>query len=429
MSPKVVSKTTYYFWSILFYSLCLSGLIWQVTQISINFFKFEVVKDINVITPDVMNLNDRSDENVIYICFHNKDILNNKVYENYEIEYLKQNPKTPFDSTGLRVKIATYHPLEDRFKMTQKWERLGRVDSVIGEFIKGNKYCYMPQIRSLQLRKNLFEGFTIFQTALGNKLSSFDERRLLDTYISDMSERNSSELLQIKSYKYFIKELEWPYTDNCLEYQNSNFGDKNNAIASCSERITGKTPEKGFVSHSRTAWREKYENSSLRISHVEYRERSFEKVDADCVERNFKEECLQRLYLTQIVNRKVTVSTGKSELIIAVLPDLDASYNVISKPKIDNIDYVTYILGAMGSWIGFSFIGINPIPHLIKKQSSAVDVASCNHSHLEKYDNHITKSNRGIYSDKITHVVIRANNKTVRTEIRSNTTISNCNDT
>lgn len=35
-------------------------------------------------------------------------------------------------------------------------------------------------------------------------------------------------------------------------------------------------------------------------------------------------------------------------------------------PRIDTISYVTYILGAIGSWIGFSFIGINPIPNFIK---------------------------------------------------------------
>ena len=39
---------------------------------------------------------------------------------------------------------------------------------------------------------------------------------------------------------------------------------------------------------------------------------------------------------------------------------------MISKPKIDDIDYVTYILGALGSWFGFSFIGINPIPYLLE---------------------------------------------------------------
>lgn len=64
MSKASVSKVTYFFWTIIFHSLCLSGLVWQVVQISVNFFKFDVMKDINVITPDEID----SAAKVLYVC-------------------------------------------------------------------------------------------------------------------------------------------------------------------------------------------------------------------------------------------------------------------------------------------------------------------------------------------------------------------------
>lgn len=45
-----------------------------------------------------------------------------------------------------------------------------------------------------------------------------------------------------------------------------------------------------------------------------------------------------------------------------IKPANQPSFSIISKPKIDDVDLITHILGALGSWIGFSFWGINPIP-------------------------------------------------------------------
>ena len=33
-----------------------------------------------------------------------------------------------------------------------------------------------------------------------------------------------------------------------------------------------------------------------------------------------------------------------------------------SQIKIDDVDFVTYIFGALGTWFGFSFLMINPLP-------------------------------------------------------------------
>ena len=41
---------------------------------------------------------------------------------------------------------------------------------------------------------------------------------------------------------------------------------------------------------------------------------------------------------------------------------MSPSFFIESKPRIDDIDFVTYILGAFGFWFGLSFLSINPVP-------------------------------------------------------------------
>lgn len=105
--------------------------------------------------------------------------------------------------------------------------------------------------------------------------------------------------------------------------------------------------------------------------------------------RYYKEQCEQKLYLAQIASTSSIKGFGSS-MDIKILSDVDASYNVDSKPRIDNIDYVTYILGAMGSWIRFSFIGINPTPYFIKATTNKVE--SANFSIQLMFDDHVKKS-------------------------------------
>lgn len=79
-------------------------------------------------------------------------------------------------------------------------------------------------------------------------------------------------------------------------------------------------------------------------------------------------DCSKYHFLTQVgIPIKVIFKVNEA-YIFNVQDDADASYNVKSKPRTDDIDYVTYILGALGSWIGFSLIGINSIPYSIEIQ-------------------------------------------------------------
>lgn len=65
------------------------------------------------------------------------------------------------------------------------------------------------------------------------------------------------------------------------------------------------------------------------------------------------------------------------------------SYFTRSQAKIQDVDFVTYIFGALGTWLGLSFWSINPIPFLF----SAVDQS-------EVIDNNLTPSNHSLQQFK-----------------------------
>lgn len=51
-----------------------------------------------------------------------------------------------------------------------------------------------------------------------------------------------------------------------------------------------------------------------------------------------------------------------------------SSYQISSQPKIQDIDYVTYVLGPLGTWFEFSFIGIDPVRKLMSVKGKCAKV-------------------------------------------------------
>ena len=48
----------------------------------------------------------------------------------------------------------------------------------------------------------------------------------------------------------------------------------------------------------------------------------------------------------------------------------DPSFEIKSQPKIEDIDFITYICGACGTWIGFSFLMLDPTPWIFQYQKN-----------------------------------------------------------
>ena len=329
MAKQTVRRLTYYSFQIIFHSLCLSGLIWQITQISINFFKFDVTKDINIFTPEETDYSSK----VVYICFSNVQIADKERLSRYHVRVPNIPLKERFDMTP---------PGFDIFVMP--------ADMPNDELILGDRYCYQYSFKyfileSFHFHQHVLEHMTLFELSLGHIGYSLDQKRLI---MVEFQGRN--EIYRFKSNSYSVTKLESPYSDHCFNYHNIGFQDRQDAAAECAG-----TKSKVSVHKITPKSIYQFSNASLKMGLDNYKK---------CFLFKFwKSDCDTKLYLTQLA---VIDLKNISETFIQIVPDTEASFSVVSKPRIDNIDYVTYILGALGSWIGFSFIGINPIPHLFR---------------------------------------------------------------
>ena len=79
VAKKVVSKPVYWTFNILFHSFCFTGLIWQLTQVSIVYFNYEVVSDVKIIMPEKNGF-----KKYLNICFRATQTIRYEQYRSSE---------------------------------------------------------------------------------------------------------------------------------------------------------------------------------------------------------------------------------------------------------------------------------------------------------------------------------------------------------
>ena len=343
MARKVVSKLTYYSFTILFHSLCLSGLIWQIAQISVNFFQFDVLTDIKIFTPEESKWR----EKVVYVCFYDWQLKNSEILAKLNLSH--SNTLT----TGQKFKTRlTSEQIFVSFKVNTLRRKYALCFRLL--YLFSISIHYRP---TLYFNAKVVSDIKQFMVSIGHESNSFDHSRDAE---ADTDWINTTKVFTVTSNSFNILKLESPYSDHCFSYPDIGLRDRNDAIATCESNQTHVSPNKVV------------RETDLKILN------SYTTADGPkCVKTRFQPDCNQRLFLTRLTTGVLSPSSKNSKITFA--PDTDASLSVVSKPKIDDIDYVTYILGALGSWIGFSFVGINPIPHLLKMPNEA-KVIPINHN-------------------------------------------------
>lgn len=366
MAKRRVSRKVYLCSNIVFYSLCLSGLIWQVTQISVNYFEFDVIRDIEVIMPEQII---KTDE-VLNLCFDNYKILHYKT-----LKRLADASKLPFDydrdsPVQRQIRDLTLQrTIKERFEIALDRGSVFNINSSfhIDPFIFGPKFCY--QVSNPDQFTVLFDGiFKGIAISCGEKLSYFDHRRLFIM--------NSFIFSSVRSYKfdvrnhfYSMRRLPWPYIENCKNYEIDQFRE----ITNCVNKLS-------FSNSSLLYQYRAFRLSSQFINHsISFDEQ--EDYEQTCGKSISQIDCHQHVYPT--TSTVITVPRGgKGNMTFNVRHAADPSFVIQSKARIDDIDYVTYILGALGSWLGFSFIGINPIPYSLQIEGS--DTQASTHSQCQR---------------------------------------------
>lgn len=318
-------------------------------MISISFFKYDVVSDIKVIMPE----NDTY-ERYLDFCYLTSSVI---VYPKYVKLFQKYNMNMSMKDERYYKQsfIVSNLTLEEQFDVTMK-------DGIVHErhssirFLYGDYICH--HIKSQHYRhflktKHLNQNTSFIFIMLSKELPNIDINRLLAL----SHEKNISSYVNIAPYSFYGKRLRAPYADQCIDFKALNFSGNKEAISSCIEE------EKVSV------FRIVSENENYLLK---YRRKNIS-VYRDCVKYN-KIECNSHDIFTLLVS-KGSDQTNDNILRyhISIRLANQPSFIIVSKPKIEYVDLITYILGALGSWIGFSFININPIPFIMKVEDGAND--------------------------------------------------------
>ena len=84
------------------------------------------------------------------------------------------------------------------------------------------------------------------------------------------------------------------------------------------------------------------------------------------------DDCNQEVIFTQVsAQNDASIKINTNNITLLIVEGNQPSFKIVSKPKIDDIDFITYIFGALGSWFGFSFLACNPIPFILKVQDGS----------------------------------------------------------
>ena len=175
MAKRVVQKVTFQIANVLYHAACLCGLIWQVTQISINFFHFDVIKDIKVLMPEEIN----DTEIALNICFENDEVLDYQLYRkvvSLDEKYVKLKIA---DEKLAKKDIVQNLTVMDRFAMVPNTSLINGYEG-IEEFMIGTKYCYhLIKPKNVSISPSLMANVTSVSYARGTQFPFFDHRRML----------------------------------------------------------------------------------------------------------------------------------------------------------------------------------------------------------------------------------------------------------
>ena len=371
MGKFIVSSLCYQFLSIIFHSLCLSGLIWQVAQISMNYFKYETIKDINVIMPEEVKDADR----VLNLCFENDAILDTDKY----VDLLTRTPKLAYllprkDEKLQKRNFLSMIRVRERFDITKEnilMKKPFTSTPTPVTFIIGLMFCYQVALADAEGAKgkgnvpishNDLSDATELYVSFSSSLPYFDYQRLqtLTNFIGVKKDGAWEKVdYDARSFFYVTNRLEWPYSDECVDYvERYGYADRLNAIADY-DNIARIEEEKSLSKYKVFT-----KNDTMFLNASVLLKMQFTLDGASVYD---KMDCHRKAYFT-VVDRVVSYKDVKPMpvLNIGATKSADPSFIIESKPRIDDIDFVTYIFGALGTWIGFSFLALNPVPYVVR---------------------------------------------------------------
>ena len=292
------------------------------------------------------------------ICIPSEYVLNQSIFQQMES---KDENRMNFRKRDF---VTTYLTIGDRFH----------------ESLRGDDIFHSPKNR-LSIHENIYQGFNCYVfESVKTEFKYFLNARMMNdpqfiwiqisrqyppvdgrlvAVFDEMS--TDSKYPVIESNTYFISRLPSPYIDECINYGGLGLINRKHAIDECLNekvmRMSNKVPYTSMI------WKE---NASL----FKYgQEKANEIFLNECKNQYSKyDDCHSEIVFTYVSIEKNPSSKNTGKILLWIDPGHIPSYGIKSKPRINPIDFITCILGALGSWLG---LACNPIPYLRRLKTKA----------------------------------------------------------
>lgn len=294
-------------------------------------------------------------EHMQYLCFDDTEIFNWNEFSKLSNDKVFQSQK---NHSGWRKQHMRKLTVEQRFRIAADYQKILHKNNTV-EFILGKKYCTSRTATAVDINKEYIEAVIKIESSIGNTLPHFDNRRM--KVVQKRTKEDRIRNFKQTFFTYIIDKLSWPYTDNCLDYKHINYADRLDALTTCQNDIA--ISEFNALSPHRWILRNSYEYYNYTVTY-DSKTGTYRDI---CSARYPHVDCHNRVFLTDLeVFEPLPL---KHNVISISIGNVDPSFTINSKPRIDHIDYVTFILGTLGTWLGFSFIILNPVPYFMSVQS------------------------------------------------------------
>lgn len=360
MKKLSISKSSYSILTSFFYIAALSGLLWQSIKISIVYFKYETVTDVKVYVPGETNYGKLAlnlcfnHHQVMNISLYYKMLKNHSIYKNYWRYVDADSEKTKADFILGQLTIG------ERFNISLDPDDLfmKKVETIV--FIHGNQICYHRRFfwGSYSYINSLSDHYN-FYIAISNWAMIKDYQNAEP--IEGVHEKNAT-VFNVASAAIRKFRLTAPYRDMCVNYTLLNFSSRLHAFESCLNEYQMKISNQIYPSTKVSKNDTKYFNYTITRDMFLV----FFRYLATCYKKYKNYDCDHDEKITLISERKMKNVDKISRLGFYNDRAKQPSIDVVSKPQLDKIEYVTFICGAIGTWLGISFMDFNPINFLFR---------------------------------------------------------------
>lgn len=382
--------------------ICLFGLAIHTYHISVQYFAYATVTAIKLNMPDNVTIP------ALSVCWRYADLLDidalrreNAMIREIDFtseETIKQTVRE-LQSRITLEQIFRYSPPTDRiysscivrfpgnYDVTYMTAEQCRQRFEIERFYVQEYICYKATVKKLRNRQHFYNyiqtgsclwypgmafqfGFDLKQFN-GNQLvvpivHSFESFPTTSIYFAPESKRFHSTDSIIPPFNYFYltymylenTRLPYPYNTNCRHYET----DQADCYKLCLINKTMNNLHKfPFTCIIRESDRQNLNFSNPIVDAQDLGNWRFKeklgRYEQECTRQCSKKDCREELYITKL--KKMDYFEGSISFRVN-LPS-NPNYFVAFHPNMQFFEYVTFVLSAMGTWLGISIYSVNPI--------------------------------------------------------------------